>query len=593
MATPVDAAAIVAQFTGLAFQAFEGCIEAYKFWVEARNIERDSDLLKTRFYLEKYRLEQWGSRSGLDSSQPRETLNWPAILEILRHQQELLTSGEKLRKRYYIYLPKDDATDVSEVDGDKDVNIAEGLNRLLRALRPELYQESPSKQPSAKLSIGKRIRWAALGKDQLTKVIDDLGKLNSELERQLGVAEQEWLCKGVNALLREMLSRATTLEDVTGLLSVIQPVSSSQEAQLLEATRFKRLRLYLGVDRRKDEIRPAVSKDVVKSLPVASVSEKNLKKLVFGNDDPNTSGMLLATYDRKIVLVEWRDVPDQNSDLVWKSLKQFTMLLQNIEESFATLRCMGLVRDDKSKQKRCGLLFELPRQLVARETSECQQQNLLEKLADDPKHSLAERFKVALRIAEAVCQLHTSGWLHKNLRSQNILFFGKTASDPAEVIWTGPYISGYGHSRPDTAEAAQAMTRLPSTSLMDDLYRHPRARGSNRASFKKCFDLYGLGCILVEIALWTKLVDVLSGLEAIDLQSDIATADRENQDMAVPSLSEHVDKPGFLKLLRHSVTENYVEAIMLCLKAASLDEDTDDISVKTQTTVVEKLRECK
>ena len=70
----------------------------------------------------------------------------------------------------------------------------------------------------------------------------------------------------------------------------------------------------------------------------------------------------------------------------------------------------------------------------------------------------------------------------------------------------GPYVAGYEYAR---AWTAVELSDLPPSCPEIDLYRHPRAQGDARPSFQKAFDLYALGCVLLEIALWASLRDIL------------------------------------------------------------------------------------
>ena len=45
--------------------------------------------------------------------------------------------------------------------------------------------------------------------------------------------------------------------------------------------------------------------------------------------------------------------------------------------------------------------------------------------------------------------------------------------------------------------------------LEQSLYRHPDSRGSSRSFYRKQFDLFALGCILLEVSLWRTLRDIL------------------------------------------------------------------------------------
>lgn len=69
---------------------------------------------------------------------------------------------------------------------------------------------------------------------------------------------------------------------------------------------------------------------------------------------------------------------------------------------------------------------------------------------------LNQRFRLAHMIASAVHELHSIGWLHKELNSRSIAFLHRTSGSvdsEADVELSEPYITGFGYARPDTEEA--------------------------------------------------------------------------------------------------------------------------------------------
>lgn len=197
MASGLDVAAFAAQGVSIAFQAFQGCIDGYKLCHDARRMSRDSDLLRAKLQIEKGRLLAWASAVKLDTPNPEHNLNWAEIVDILEQQESILTSGDKLRRKYNLKVPEevvggdDEKSSVEDVQGVELTEPTSGLTRLLRNLRPALYDKTGAKAKAGKGTVGtqigitRRIKWAAIGKEALTAVIHELDSLNTELERQL------------------------------------------------------------------------------------------------------------------------------------------------------------------------------------------------------------------------------------------------------------------------------------------------------------------------------------------------------------------------------------------------------------------------
>ena len=112
--------------------------------------------------------------------------------------------------------------------------------------------------------------------------------------------------------------------------------------------------------------------------------------------------------------------------------------------------------------------------------------------ADIP--ALGERFDIAKAITKTVFEIHNMGWLHKNVSSRNILFWPqRSRANPDEFILGKPYLVGFDISRPNFPGE---MTEKPVADRIDDVYRHPRYKGSSPESFIPAFDIFSLGVVL-------------------------------------------------------------------------------------------------
>lgn len=70
---------------------------------------------------------------------------------------------------------------------------------------------------------------------------------------------------------------------------------------------------------------------------------------------------------------------------------------------------------------------------------------------------LGARFELARKLVRAVCLLHSSGWLHKNIRAESVMFFPEHVTAlqedryeiDVEIDVSKPILMGYIFSRPD------------------------------------------------------------------------------------------------------------------------------------------------
>ncbi|EAW11632.1 uncharacterized protein ACLA_093310 [Aspergillus clavatus NRRL 1] len=102
--------------------------------------------------------------------------------------------------------------------------------------------------------------------------------------------------------------------------------------------------------------------------------------------------------------------------------------------------------------------------------------------------------------------VHTVGWLHRNICSENILFFKPKPTTAAATPLTHPYLTGFTFSRADSpVEISDQASEDP----LLGIYRHPAALGEPTASYAMYMAHYSLGAVLVEIAEWRPLKHIV------------------------------------------------------------------------------------
>ncbi|KAI9861618.1 MAG: hypothetical protein M1813_005228 [Trichoglossum hirsutum] len=87
--------------------------------------------------------------------------------------------------------------------------------------------------------------------------------------------------------------------------------------------------------------------------------------------------------------------------------------------------------------------------------------------------------------------LLATSWLHKGIRSHDVLFFSTGL--------TQPRLAGFDNSRPD--HPAEVSVRVAKSNRTFDSYRHPEYYSTQTTRWKK-FDIFSLGVVLMEVAFW-------------------------------------------------------------------------------------------
>lgn len=244
------------------------------------------------------------------------------------------------------------------------------------------------------------------------------------------------------------------------------------------------------------------------------------------SEDPRCEAILKTAEGKKKVWIEWKDYDNagnigclSKAEIVDRVRKLACLLHHRPKpEAFRTPHCIGFFdkadpdvpEDDVDiLDRRLGLVFERPDTQDVHDT--LPPVSLRELLLDTTvrKPRVTDRIKLAHALSNCLLYLHAVNWLHKGLRSHNILFF-KTKT--GHVDYSQVYLSGFDFSRPGGLEE---VTEIPGFDAEHDLYRHPRAQsnqGKLRERSKKSFDIYSLGVIFVELAHWKPVEGVL-GIE--------------------------------------------------------------------------------
>lgn len=127
------------------------------------------------------------------------------------------------------------------------------------------------------------------------------------------------------------------------------------------------------------------------------------------------------------------------------------------DNTFCTLLGRGYTHE-QLYGPRFGLIYELPEKHASTpyfQLSGCYRAF--------PAVPLETRMHLAHRVSMAVCSMHSISWLHKAIKSQNILLFGESTPDVRTVDtsqstmiqpdFNAPYIFGFDCSRPEAAES--------------------------------------------------------------------------------------------------------------------------------------------
>lgn len=149
----------------------------------------------------------------------------------------------------------------------------------------------------------------------------------------------------------------------------------------------------------------------------------------------------IASYGNgaRTVLLDYTDYGPLTETMMAKTyVRDLARLLLNVEPmTFGLLKCQGVIElPNKVDKSQFQFILEVPKGFSPPRT-------LRGILAEAPRCSLNHRIQLAKQLARSVIFVHTSGFVHKNVRPETILVFADGSSR------LGPsFLSGFERIRP-------------------------------------------------------------------------------------------------------------------------------------------------
>ena len=323
-----------------------------------------------------------------------------------------------------------------------------------------------------------RVSWALWGKKKVQAVVDEYERWN---ERLFAIVQLQALAHMKLRPGNGSLERATT--------KWYQQAVEDKSVQLL------------GLDGEIELAKVSLSPDQpCKSLEVG----RRRVEL-----DQVLGRLRCGLFDGRDVIVDFKTFTIEESSCADGSLEepapaiknriqQLGVLLSKQRSSrFRLLNCGGFFRDSRSASY--GFLFHVPPGRARMPTTLLNCFDSMSGAKDRlQKPSLESRFALSLALAVSLSQFHAVGWVHKSIRSENIIFFSPSVSQEGLFSLQEPWLVGFEYAREDPG----ASERYGDTDIEREIYRQPEQWGQPTRKFDRIHDIYSLGVVLLEIGLW-------------------------------------------------------------------------------------------
>jgi hypothetical protein len=502
----------------LSFQLFAGCVKGFILISDAQNLGKDAALERMKLMLQEYRLVEWARAIHLESHKDDESPGFNRHLAalILVQLEQLLTSTETLKKRYKLELvsPPDNSNDVvlAEITVTQDDSASSVLSNIVSTQTRKGILDRVSKTSTAN-RLPKRFSWAAVDKRKYAQLVVDVTSLVDGLWSLLDITQRMQTSRAVNQTLQLAIRTSKDIEGLQDLQKSLQDTSTGAEVKdgLAASAGLKAKHVLLASSHHENAQNTAHSDDS---------GDQGTQERIPSILDPHqltsirmmTSTIGSALYQGNAVLIEEKRVqPKMKAKLKSRVETLMHLLSQPPTPSFRTLPCLGYTEE----QGGFRLIFEFPSDCVPNTSAE-QPLTLLSVLSRShgPLPDVGTRLHLAVQVCETLLSFHTAGWLHKDVRSENILLISRS-SDESTYRLGRPYLCGFSFAR---QVSPTEISEQPSADLSRDIYRHAEALGEPSESFERYMDAYSLGCVLVEIAEWTPLRKIVK--KRLDTSAD-------------------------------------------------------------------------
>ncbi|ORY19434.1 hypothetical protein BCR34DRAFT_552052 [Clohesyomyces aquaticus] len=286
------------------------------------------------------------------------------------------------------------------------------------------------------------------------------------------------------------------------------------------------------------------------------------------------------------VLIEWKYYVGSDpisKDYALSRAERISERLSGTDKppSFRILDCVGWFVEES--RNRCGIMFTLPKNLSHRVSGMgdgvgCA--TLSDLIHSKTRPFLQNRLRLALLLTSSLLNLHLARWLHKNISSENIIFYADKANGDQEwmkkIDITRPYIASFGLARPD--QSFEQSEIAASSNAVQRAYQHPdylhgtmKNNPSGEATiqvprYHQAYDVYSLGCVLLEIGLWKPL-------SSLGWRDGYSNDLRKWRSVLMGATSHNVP---FL------VGSSYEEIVLSCLSVSAEEDEAGNVNADAE-----------
>ncbi|KAI0101026.1 hypothetical protein GGR51DRAFT_551182 [Nemania sp. FL0031] len=282
-----------------------------------------------------------------------------------------------------------------------------------------------------------------------------------------------------------------------------------------------------------------------------------------------TARTILRAGSSELLIAELITFQPGAAPQVKEDVKNLAKKLRNVDpDTFGLLGCKGILKHHDSAKKLSAIefIYRTPRRSRLPET-------LRQHLLRQNPVSLTIVMRIAKQLVRSVHYIHTCGFVHKNIRPENILVFPSVEGSSLGQS----FLIGFT----DFRNANFQTNMYGDAAWHRNLYRHPQRQGAFVLErYIMQHDIYSLGVCLLEIGLWRSFV-------WYPVQDDTATpvpgmalgftcSDRDFEAVRLTGQKEIKEQLVALakKELPPRVGDTYTDIVVSCMTCLDPDNET-------------------
>ena len=211
----VGAAATLVSIISFSVQIFDGCVKGFVLLSTAGNLGRDADILRSMLEWEQFRLEQWAENVNLqDPSKADMLMDWKLVADTLQHLENLTNDTKLLKEKYNLVLLERAPPLVRLPAAVDDAKSSTSRFKRLFGQDEKYSSTAAAKVIQAKTSHAKRLWWAAVDKQSMRHLLDDIAYFVQRLHDLLNSSVQSQMKQSVDTLLHDASQRYQNVPDL-------------------------------------------------------------------------------------------------------------------------------------------------------------------------------------------------------------------------------------------------------------------------------------------------------------------------------------------------------------------------------------------